>query len=657
MKKITIALYLCVLVNVSGFAQGKSRHEMKGDRYAFLYDFDGAIDAYEKANHLTSNGQRSLASSYHKIGLNSNAEEAYAVLYKSKTVLSPEDYYNYALVLRMNGKYMRADSCMQLFQMAKPNDLRTESYVTNRMDFYALSSDNNKFKINEMFSNAHSDDIGPTYFQDKIVFASSRTKASILNRKYKWNNQPFLDLYVASIENNQLKNPENFDKQVNTNFHDGPASFNKNGTQMVFTRNNHRDRSKDKVVELQLFESKHVHGKWEKPQPMQFNNPSYSVGQPFLSADGNTLYFTSDMPGGYGGSDLYKSTRIDSTSWSKEQNLGNKINTEGDEMFPYLQEKNNILFFASDGRYGFGGLDIFMCLTQNDQFGKVSNVGYPLNSQSDDYALIVNDSLTNGYFSSNRNSSGMDHIYNVELLKSIENGKIIEGKAKDYTGKFIPNTFIVLQNEVTKVVDTVTADAQGFYTFFVESNKEYQLVGTKDQYLDGHTKTRTFGSKPIIYSDIVLLEKFIADSSLLVAGTDLTKFIKAHPSFQGNLKKQIAYFDFDRSTIRPDAALEFDKVVAIMNTFPHLIIQLGSHTDCSASKEYNQLLSDKRAKSSLEYIQSRITNPNRITGKGYGETRLINGCNCEGVDYSTCPDAKNQLNRRTEFIIINSKTK
>ena len=639
-------------MNISIHAQEKSRKELKGDKYRFSYSYDKAIHCYTHAKHLTFDGQRNLAVSYQKLNKNINAEETYAAMITSGATLVPEDYINYAMVLKTNGKFEESSKWMEKFQETKPNDLRAKSYVKNRMDFNSLLQDESKFKILSMDFNTSADDFWASYYQDKIVFASTRNNWDAMDRKYNWNNRPYLDLYVSKIDNKQLETPVRFDKRLNGKIHDGPASFNNDGTLMAYTRNNYKDKTKDKIVELQIYFSTYSEGDWTDPVPFIYNNPNYSVGQPHLTADGKTMYFISDMPGGFGGADIYKTTKTDNNEWSKPENLGNKINTEGEEMFPFLQEKNNLFCFASDGHYGFGGLDIFMCSVDGNKYGHVSNVGFPLNTQHDDYALILNDSLTNGYFSSNRNATGFDNIFSVEVMKKLENGKKIAGIAKDKNGKSIPTVFVTLQEENSSTTDTLTTNEDGSYTFFAETNKLYMLIGVKNSYLDGHNNASTFGTEPIVYADLIFSKKFTVDSSLLVEGTDLVKIIKAHPSFEGDLKMDIAYFDFDKFNIRPDAARELDKIVSIMNDYPTMVVQLSSFTDCSASEAYNQILSDKRAQASLDYIKKRITKPERITGHGYGETKLLNGCDCEGTFRSTCPDNQNQLNRRTEFIIM-----
>jgi outer membrane protein OmpA-like peptidoglycan-associated protein len=355
------------------------------------------------------------------------------------------------------------------------------------------------------------------------------------------------------------------------------------------------------------------------------------------------MYFTSDMPGGYGGTDIYKVTKDEKGIWGKPENLGDKINTEGDEMFPFFEEKNGVLFFASNGRFGLGGLDIFICEIKNSGVVRVYNPGAPLNTQYDDFAVITDDKLTNGYFSSNRiGGGGDDDIYGVDILKALNISKKIEGFAKERDGSIIPKTFITLLNDKNNVIDTLTTKDDGAYTFLVDNNKNFKLTGKKEKYAEGDTVANTFGKEFIVKADVILLKKEEIVAQRIKVDTDLGKILELNP----------IYFDFHKYNIRPDAEIELAKIVSVMNKYPAMIVELSAHTDCRATKQYNQALSDRRAKASADYIKKRITKPERIYGKGYGETKLINGCACEGAVVSNCSEEDHQKNRRTEFVIV-----
>ncbi len=416
MKKIFIPLIAIIVTCFNVTAQEKSNKEIKGDKSSFNYSFDKAIKSYTHDKNLSVEGQRMLAESYHKVDSNALSEKVYFTMINADKEIVPEDYYNYAMVLKMNGKYDESNKWMDKFVTLKPEDLRGRDYVANSHELARLQKDNGEFQINHQSVNTDALDFGTSYYKNKVVFASTRTHFKFFVRKYNWTNEPFWNMYIAEVDKGQLKNPENFNKGLNGNLHDGPACFSNDGNFMAFTRNNYHDKSKDRVIELQIWFSSFKDGKWSKPIPFIYNNTAYSVGHPCLTSDGNTMYFTSDMPGGYGGTDIYKTSRDEKGEWGIPVNLGNKINTEGDEMFPFLEDKSGTFFFSSNGRFGLGGLDIFISTMNGSEFSQPYNAGSPLNTKFDDFAAIVDGKMDKGYFSTNRiGGSGGDDIYSLKI--------------------------------------------------------------------------------------------------------------------------------------------------------------------------------------------------------------------------------------------------
>jgi outer membrane protein OmpA-like peptidoglycan-associated protein len=334
------------------------------------------------------------------------------------TGIIPEDYYNYAMVLKMNGKYEESNLWMNKFVVLKPIDLRAQDYIANSSKLASLQKGDSEFQIKHLSINTDALEFGASYYKNKIVFASTRTNYKLLVRKFNWTKEPYWNMFVADVDSNELSNPENFNKGLNGKFHDGPASFSNDGNFMAFTCNNFHDKSKDRIVELQIWFSSFKDDKWLKPTPFIHNNPSYSFGHPSLTSDGKTMYFVSDMLGGFGGTDIYKTSKNENDEWGIPVNLGNKINTEGDEMFPFFEDKSGTLFFSSNGRFGLGGLDVFICTLNGTEFGQPYNAGAPLNTQYDDYSAIVDGKMDNGYFSTNRiGGSGGDDIYSFKIAE------------------------------------------------------------------------------------------------------------------------------------------------------------------------------------------------------------------------------------------------
>jgi outer membrane protein OmpA-like peptidoglycan-associated protein len=501
---------------------------------------------------------------------------------------------------------------------------------------------------------------------------------------------------------------------------------------MIFTRNNYKEKAKDGSVNLQLFSANFVNEKWTNEHPLPFNDKEYSVGHPSLSPDGKTLFFASNMPGGVGGTDIYKSAKQANGTWSTPENLGEDINTEGNEMFPFYHA-SGILFFASDGHVGLGGLDIFLAQEKSNGFEEIKNLGAPVNTNKDDFAFIVDKQMKSGYFSSNRDGGkGDDDIYSFNLLRPFSSGKTIKGIAKDKQGTPLSDSFVKLTDEAGKEIATTTTGNDGSYSFNVDADKIYKLIGSKVNYVNGITNASTKGQEDLVTVDVIL-EK---DSGLSLYGVIKEKgssialenvkvklinsntgaeekmitgptgeFRKAltenklndRVSYklimekEGYLTKTVTYaklldkngqynilenidialdkvtlgadlaklievkpilFDLGKYLIRKDASVELDKIVKVMNENPTMVIALGSHTDCRGTNANNEKLSDERAKASAEYIKERIVHPERISGKGYGESQLKNGCACEGAVKSDCNESQHQENRRTEFIIV-----
>ena len=641
MKNIYIPIILffgiCIQVN----AQEKSSKEKRGDKYSFNYSYDKAIKTYTHTKHLTLDGKRKLAIAYHNLDSNTQAEATYAVVANSSEGVLPEDYYNYAVVLNENGKRDESAKWMDKFYAANPNDLRAIDYQANKAQINNWLADLGQYKINHMDANTSADDFGPAFYKDKIVFASSRSTGKFFEREDNWHRQPYLDIFVSDIDGSQLKSPKVFNRSMDAKYHVGPASFSKDGNFMAYTRNDYHAKSKDRKVELQIWFSYFKDGKWSKTEPFIYNKPEFSVGHPSLTADGNTMFFTSDMPGGFGKADIYKTTKDSSGSWSKPENLGNKVNTEGDELFPFYEEKSGTLFFASNGHYGLGGLDIF--IYESKSTGRVYNAGAPLNTSYDDFAIIMDDKLKKGYFSSNRvGGNGSDDIYAIEFLLTKPINKKLEGIAKEKNGKPIQKTFITLFTDKDLVVDTMSTNDNGEFSFLVATDKKFKLNGKKESYLDGNNTASTFGSDSIVIANLILNKKVETIAEKLKDKADLAIVLELKP----------IYFDYDKSNIRADAKTELDKIVKTMNENPEMVVELNSFTDCRGTDAYNQVLSDKRAKSSAQYIKHRITNPSRITGKGNGKTKLSKACPCEGTAITYCTDDEYQIERDTKFIIV-----
>jgi outer membrane protein OmpA-like peptidoglycan-associated protein/tetratricopeptide (TPR) repeat protein len=650
--KYSIILLIALLTSSFGlYASDKSNKEIKGDKYFFLYSFAKAADTYTQVENLTNEGKHRLAESYKNLSQFEDAARVYSELVSLPNAL-PEDYYNYAMVLKSNGNYPESNKWMNKFLSQKPNDLRAIDFAENSplLDTYLL--DHKQFEIRPMEFNSNAIDFGTAYYQDQIVFTSSRSRGKMVVRNDNWTGEPYMTLYVSDVEENQLQSPKKMSNLLNSKLNDGPVSFYNDGLSMAFTQNDRKDKSADKIVELQIYFSSNVDGKWSAPEAFILNNKGYSVGHPCMTNDGQTMYFTSDMPGGFGGTDLYKISRDQQGNWGIAENMGEKINTEGDEMFPFFEEKNEILCFASNGRFGLGGLDLFMSQLKGD--GRSRNMGAPMNTQYDDFALIIDDTLGTGYFSSNRvGGEGLSDIYGYDVLTKLNIDVRINGVVTDKNDNLLSGTLVVLSDEFGNNLSSAITGTDGAYTFLVSQDETFKLTGTKEAYLDGYTSTSSEGDEYVVIANLLLLQEVVKEKEPIEEPPMVEAPIKTNNLGQIlKINSSAIYFDFNQAAIRSDAKVELDKIVKYMNDNPNVKIEVSAFTDCRGNTGYNKVLANSRAVSTVDYIKARITNPERISGKGYGESESVNNCECEGEVISTCTDDEFQENRRTEFLIV-----
>jgi outer membrane protein OmpA-like peptidoglycan-associated protein len=413
---------------------------------------------------------------------------------------------------------------------------------------------------------------------------------------------------------------------------------------MYFTRNNFNKGKKgkdtDRITLLKIYKTTLVNNRWSNATELPFNSDNYSTAHPVLSPDEKIMYFASDMPGTHGQSDLWKVKINDDGSFGVPENLGPEINTEGKETFPFLSNENE-LYFASDGHPGLGGLDIFVSkINASGSFDDPINIGAPANSPQDDFAYFIDSKTRKGFLSSNRNGgNGYDDIYKFLETRKLICEQILSGIVTDIvTNEILVDTKVTLfDNKFNKIKETQT-DAKGFYSYDLECGKSYFVRAEKELYDTKELRITIPSISGKTDLPIPLEKKIIPVKSVPIKlDDDLFKTF--------NLNK--IYFDLDKWNIRPDAAIELQKIIDVMNQNPTIKIDVRSHTDSRQSKKYNKLLSDRRAKSTIMWFIKNGIKANRLTGKGYGETQLINKC-ADGVK---CTEKEHQENRRSEFIV------
>lgn len=632
--KTLYTLVFVLSITIGAFAQGSklNKADKKYDKYSYI----DAIEIYEK---VAEKGYKSaelfekLGNAYYFNGELDKASKWYGELFALNQEVDSEYYFRYAQALKAEGNYEKSNQYMELFAQ-KTNDTRAKLFQENKDYLTDIDAVSGKYTMDKTDINSEFYDYGPTFFGKQIVFTSSRSEGNQYSKIHEWTKQNFTDLFVASIDNEgKLGSVENFSKTVNTKYNESSPVFTKDGKTMYFTRNNYNDGKKrisdDKVIMEKIYKAELINGEWTNVKELPFSNDNYKTAHPTLSPDEKTMYFASDMPGSFGNSDLYKVSIDSNGNFGSPENLGPTINTEGRETFPFVDADNN-LFFASDGHPGLGGLDIFEAKANKNSFEKPVNVGKPLNSPMDDFGYITNkDGL--GFFSSNRDGgTGFDDIYTFTVCTHTLSGLITDIDTKE----ILPNAKVILFDDKMNKISETTSSDKGAYSFKVECNKKYYVRASKEEY---ETTEKSFG--PVTKTGESKLNIELKRNIFPVeVGTDLAKILDV----------SIIYFDLDKWNIRPDAAEDLEKIIAVMNQYPNMSIDIRSHTDSRQTHKYNELLSDRRAKSTLEFMVKNGINRNRLTAKGYGETQLVNNCS----DDVPCSEAEHQKNRRSEFIVL-----
>ena len=632
--KTLYTLVFVLSITIGAFAQGSklNKADKKYDKYSYI----DAIEIYEK---VAEKGYKSaelfekLGNAYYFNGELDKASKWYGELFALNQEVDSEYYFRYAQALKAEGNYEKSNQYMELFAQ-KTNDTRAKLFQENKDYLSDIDAVSGKYTMDKTDINSEFYDYGPTFFGKQIVFTSSRSEGNQYSKIHDWTKQNFTDLFVASIDNEgKLGSVENFSKTVNTKYNESSPVFTKDGKTMYFTRNNYNDgkkrKSDDKVIMEKIYKAELINGEWTNVKELPFSNDNYKTAHPTLSPDEKTMYFASDMPGSFGNSDLYKVSIDSNGNFGSPENLGPTINTEGRETFPFVDADNN-LFFASDGHPGLGGLDIFEAKANKNSFEKPVNVGKPLNSPMDDFGYITNkDGL--GFFSSNRDGgTGFDDIYTFTVCTHTLSGLITDIDTKE----ILPNAKVILFDDKMNKISETTSSDKGAYSFKVECNKKYYVRASKEEY---ETTEKSFG--PVTKTGESKLNIELKRNIFPVeVGTDLAKILDV----------SIIYFDLDKWNIRPDAAEDLEKIIAVMNQYPNMTIDIRSHTDSRQTHKYNELLSDRRAKSTLEFMVKNGINRNRLTAKGYGETQLVNNCS----DDIPCSEAEHQKNRRSEFIVL-----
>ena len=685
LRTVVLLIFLPFLT----FAQTKNKNLARGDKYYKALQYKLAIPYYLKAvkeDSLDLHTIEKLADSYRKVKDYPSALRWYAELIKRQPDNS-EAILPYAEALANNQKYQEASKWYNKYNELKPEDLRGRLFASiyNKVNnFYADSSN---WEVRYLNLNSVRADFSPVFFKGGLIFTSNRNPGSTTKRVFGWDGSPFTDIYRVSdtnlikvseisnipspnIKNRAYKlNPDDTpfssndsktlgniseirlkgdEKQgdyslaikvsgLNSKYHDGPISFAENDSWGMFSRNGSKRSKKGQVNRVKLFSAKYAGGEWFDVKSFQYNSDNYSCGHPALSSDGKHLYFISDMPGGKGGTDIYYCSR-EGDGWTKPVNLGPSVNTEGNEMFPYVDNLGN-LYFASTGLPGLGGLDVFrITLEDNLPNGDPENLGYPFNSSGDDFGILWSPGYRSGYFSSNR--GGNDDIFKFNYVDRnlYLNGFTFVNSAGTKHG--LNDVSIAVTGNLSS--DTLKSDSKGAFNVVLKPEKEYQIQAFKKGYSAKSTILSTRGVKE---------KKLTAEIELAEIDSSKSEVTLAEiPTIDANFKN--IYYGFDKYSIEKSQKPVLDSLASYLMSNSEAAIVATSHTDSRGAVTYNALLSKKRSASVKAYLMSKGVPASRIIIEFKGESELANRCR-NGVP---CLEKDQRLNRRTEFVIIPKRT-
>lgn len=620
MKKIIIAIgFVLLITNLN--AQNKDTK--KADKLFQRLEYVEAVNEYLK---LADKGKgdayvyRQLADCYYNMFNTTQAIKWYQKILPNQK--DAEVFFRYAQMLKGTGQYDEANKQMVEFARLAPNDLRAKSFSSNPNYLPEILDIKKKYEISYIDINSNVSDFGPFLHGNTLYFASARNPEAKI---YGWNKEAYLDIFQATYKDGKFSEVTEV-KELNTKYHDGPITLTADGKRAYFSTEsfiNDNKYQKDKKYnnkhgQVNIFTATNNGGSWTNIKPLSLNSGNYSCSNPSISADEKTLYFTSNMPGGLGGNDIWKAEIDETGKVGAIENLGKKVNTEGDESFPFIDEKG-ILYFASNGKPGLGGLDIY-AIDLNKESEAV-NLGKPVNSEKDDFAFTYNATHKAALLSSNR--AGVDNIYFAKPICGVQ--AIVQVKDVE-TQMPLPNALVVVLDEKNNLLAKDQSNANGEVFFPIACDKKYSLQVSKDGYENG-----TFDIPATAEGEV----KVAANLKPIKAIVTETEVIL-----------QNILFDFDMSNITQQAAFILDNLVQVMIKYPEMIIDARSHTDNRGSDEYNMSLSDRRAKSTVQYVISKGIDAKRIKGRGYGESMLKENCK------ENCTDEQHQANRRSEFIIV-----
>jgi peptidoglycan-associated lipoprotein len=613
-----------------------------------LYQFNLAIDLYKKVTRKVKDKEKrneiylKMADSYRNMSEYKRAQSYYERALKDKKC---DPYYNYMVgdMLMRQEEYDEAIIAFQKYVREYPGDEKGQQAIEMCEKAIKWQEEKTRYVVEQFkILNSKDNDFAPMFYKKGAMILTSDREGVTGRKEYVWTGRQHTDIFISEKgrarrgKDARLEKPVRIDEDeiVNTKFNEGVVTFDSRMTTMFYTQCND---AKGKGHNCRIFVSKKRGRSWGEPEVLPFCTDSFvKYGHPALSPNGKKLYFVSDMEGGFGGHDIYMSSFVRrGSTWSDPVNLGPTINTEGNEMYPYSYT-NKRLYFSSDGLPGIGGLDIFYSEREENEWTEPINMKSPINSGGDDFGIIIEPGGTvargyKGYLSSNRPGSRGDDIYRFYMtpLEYTLSGTVFNIKTKE----IIPDATVTLTiNDSTKV--TVQTDETGGYKYILEPENDYSVFAYKKYFFDSKDE----------YCSTVGLE----------FSEDFIRDLYLDPFLDTTITLEGIFYDLDKWDLRPESMVILDTLYQIMTAHPYIVIEIGSHTDCRATYEYNDELSQKRAQSVVDYLTYKGIPMDRLEAKGYGERMLTNNCSCEGGEGPgrSCTEEEHQQNRRTTFRIL-----
>lgn len=617
------------LLLVSGMALAQKGNLKRANKLFEMRAYVEAAEIYE-TKERSQEVLQNLADSYYYNANLQKAIKTYRELFVS---------YGDSIDIELHFRYAQALKGVRDYKLADFHLSRYYNRKVNTSDFIELNKKTtpHTFKLKQIATENSRGDFGITFFDDdKVAFASARNSD---NPTYSWNELPYLDLYQATISNEgNIENITPFSDEINTDSHESNAVFSIDGKTMYFNRTNtlRTKTGEERIAHVKIFKAELVDGNWTNVKALPFTSNQYSTEHPTLSKDGKTLYFASDMPGTLGGFDIYKVAINEDGTYGEPENLGDKINTKHREQFPFISD-TNVLYFASNGHLGYGGLDVFRSNSVNGSFDQPVNLGSSINSNLDDFAYTIREKTNKGYVSSNR--GGYDRLYGFAREENILTKYLVEGIVQDKNSKeLLVGSLVTLFDDHGNAIQDSIVGEKADYLFKIEPNKKYKIRGTRKAYIPQDVEFSTDSKGKVQHNIYLTLESF----------ADAEERVKENEKGDVQVELDKIYFDFDKSDIREDAATTLNVLVDLMKKYPSMEVEVSAHTDARGPDQYNLNLSKRRAASTLEYLVSQGIDRSRLKSIGYGEMQPLNKCVKEGI----CDDKEYDVNRRCEFTIL-----